>query len=304
MTNVATSTQLATQHQPQSGPKSQELALNPESPRERDLMLVQQEFALQQRQALALSESSIIPQQFQKNMPNCMIALEMASRLNTGALEIMQNLYVVHGRPSFSSSYLIAKINTSKILKGRLRFEFVGEPGTDGYGCYAVGTCRETGEDLKGTLITMKMAKDEGWSTKNGSKWKTMPDQMLQYRAAAFWSRVNAPDATLGMHTTDEVEDMKEINPSPQAENISSLSDAIKDKMLNKSPVTVDAEEDSEEAEHSDSDSFNLLIKGLGMAETTEQIDAVVNMPDWSDLADGEAAKLQAAVEEKRQSIK
>jgi hypothetical protein len=51
------------------------------------------------------------------------------------------------------------------------------------------------------------LAKAEGWSAKNGSKWKTMPEQMIMYRAAAFWGRVYAPEKMLGMHTGDELED-------------------------------------------------------------------------------------------------
>ena len=56
------------------------------------------------------------------------------------------------------------------------------------------------------------MAKAEGWYTKNGSKWKTMPEQMLQYRAAAFWTRAYAPEIALGMHTAEEIHDTPEAN--------------------------------------------------------------------------------------------
>jgi hypothetical protein len=292
-------------------PKRQEITLNADNPRERELMLVQQEFALQQRQAQALASSNIIPKDFQANVPNCMIALEMSNRLKTGALEIMQNLYVVHGRPAFSSAYLIAKINTSNILRGRLRFNFVGEPGADDYGCYAAGTCRETGEELRGTLITMKMAREEGWSTKNGSKWKTMPDQMLQYRAAAFWSRINAPDATMGMHTTDEAEDMREINPAPKSAGVSSLGEAIKGRIKEK-PVTVDAEKDEPAqqsveqeiiADDEPTAAYLKLLKGIEIADDERSLDAIINMPDWSKLAKGEGQKLQAEIAAKREAL-
>ena len=55
------------------------------------------------------------------------------------------------------------------------------------------------------------MAKAEGWLQKQGSKWQTMPDLMLRYRAAAFFARQYAPELTMGMHTAEEVADVVEI---------------------------------------------------------------------------------------------
>jgi hypothetical protein len=59
------------------------------------------------------------------------------------------------------------------------------------------------------------MAKDEGWLTKNGSKWRTMPELMLKYRAAAFFARTECPEALYGFQTSDEVEDVH--GPAPDA---------------------------------------------------------------------------------------
>lgn len=205
-----------------------EIVLNPEIERERELILSEKEFTMVQRKANALASSEITPKQFRGNIANCIIALELADRLQSGVLEIMQNIYLVHGNPSFSSTYLIALINRSPSIKGRLRFEFSGEPGKDDYGCTAYAIDAETGDRIDGTKITMEMAKNEGWTTKNGSKWKTMPEQMLRYRAAAFWSRANSPEATMGFHTHDELESIpeKEINPRT-SENIQSVEDQL-----------------------------------------------------------------------------
>src|SRR5690606_28728464 len=52
------------------------------------------------------------------------------------------------------------------------------------------------------------MAHAEGWVSKNGSKWKTMPELMIRYRAAAFFGRLYAPEITMGMHTQEEVMDI------------------------------------------------------------------------------------------------
>lgn len=163
-------------------------------------------FATAQRMATALAQSSMVPKEFQGNLPNCLIALELASRIGASIFAVMQNLDIIHGKPSFRATFLIATVNAC----GRftpLRFRWVGERGTDSFGCYAVAKDRETGEECIGTEITVGMAKSEGWYARNGSKWKTLTNQMLCYRAAAFWQRLYAPELGLGMSTSDEVID-------------------------------------------------------------------------------------------------
>lgn len=148
----------------------------------------------------------------QKTYANCTIALNMAQRMNADPLMVMQNLYIVYGRPSFSSQFLIACINKC----GRyapLRYEFKGEQGTDDYGCraytYEASDVKHK-EPIYGTWVTMGMAKEEGWTKKNGNKWLTMPDQMLIYRAAAFFQRSYCPEICMGLSTSEELQDMGE----------------------------------------------------------------------------------------------
>jgi hypothetical protein len=163
-------------------------------------------FTTAQRMAKALASSSLMPQAYQNNIPNTLIAIELASRIGCSVLMVAQNLDIIHGRPSWRSTFLIATVNAS----GRftpLRFRWQGEEGKADWGCRAVAKDRATGEECVGTLITMRLADAEGWTKKNGSKWLTMPEQMLCYRAAAFWTRVYSPELSLGMHTSDEVID-------------------------------------------------------------------------------------------------
>ena len=164
-------------------------------------------FQLAQRVATALSKSTLIPKDYQNNLPNCLVALNMANRLNADPLMVMQNLYVVHGRPAWSSQFLIATANKSGKFSP-LRYRFTGKKGSDDFGCVCSAVDRETGEVLEGTEITIGMAKAEGWHDKSGSKWKTMPEQMLRYRAAAFFVRCYAPELSLGLSTADEAEDI------------------------------------------------------------------------------------------------
>jgi hypothetical protein len=225
-----------------------EMQLDANNARERDILITEREFAVAQRKANALASSNIVPKQFQGNIANCMIAMEMANRLHTGDMEIMQNLYIVHGNPAFSSKYLIALVNKSGVIKGRLKFRFVGNEQDASWGCQAYATCAETGEELVGTTITIQMANAEGWSTKQGSKWKTMPEQMLMYRAASFWSRIYAPDAIMGMHSREELEDIEEKDITPAATTASSVASSIKPKQEIQDAEVIQSAEATEDA--------------------------------------------------------
>lgn len=169
-----------------------------------------QEFDLHQRKATALSKSSLIPKEFQGNVPNCMIALDIADSLGMKPLPVLQNLYIVHGKPSWSSQFLIAAFNQCGKFSG-ITYAFFGEPGTDAFGCYAKAVDLRTGEILQGPPVTIAIAKKEGWYSKSGSKWQTMPDLMMRYRAATFLVRTTAPELTLGLPMQDETEDIQPV---------------------------------------------------------------------------------------------
>jgi len=182
------------------------------APRESTMPAIQagffnlQGFELIQRVSKAFSESALVPSQYHKNLPNCMIAIDMAQRIGANPLMVMQNLYIVHGTPSWSSKFLVATINACGRYSS-LRYEWKGEPGTPEYGCRAWAIELSSKERLDGIWVTWEMVRAEGWSSKNGSKWKTMPDQMFIYRAAAFWQRAYAPELGMGLQTAEEVGD-------------------------------------------------------------------------------------------------
>lgn len=160
------------------------------------------------RMANAIASSSLVPEAYRgrDNIPNVLLAMEMANRIGASVFMVMQNLDVIHGRPSWRAQFLIATVNST----GRftpLRYRWEGKQGTDEWGCRAYAKDAKTGEECVGSLITIATAKAEGWYGKNGSKWKTIPEQMLCYRAASFWTRAYAPEVAIGMQTTEEVID-------------------------------------------------------------------------------------------------
>jgi hypothetical protein len=202
-----------------------------------------------QRVANALSKSSLVPVQYRAfvevkeygkvvghepnsaGLPNCIVALNMAQRMGADPLLIMQNLYVIEGRPSWSSQFIIASINscgrfsplrfdlsepdkveeityTATFWKGGKKQEEQRKAKVQHQTCRAWVIEKETGDRLDGPTVSIQMAIDEGWLTKNGSKWLTMPEIMLRYRAASLLGRLYAPELLMGLQTVEEVRDV------------------------------------------------------------------------------------------------
>lgn len=177
-------------------------ALTTVTPKEGAFSTVQA-FEHAQRVAKMLAASNLIPKDYQGKVENCVIALEMANRVGASPLAVMQNLHIIQGRPSWSSPFIIAAI---KGKYGDLDWRKSGEG--DAYGYEAV-TVDKDGKERVGTKVDWKMVKAEGWLDKPGSKWKTMPEQMFKYRAAAFYGRTYCPEILLGMQTVEEVIDVQ-----------------------------------------------------------------------------------------------
>ena len=172
-------------------------------------------FGLLRAAAEFISKADIIPKQFQGNLSNCAVALNMAQRMGADPLMVMQNLYVVYGRPAWSSQFLIATMNTKGDFS-KLRYEWSDEKDKkkDGFGCRACATEIATGEQLYGPWVTIGLAKAEGWynrESKTGgvaSKWPTLTELMCMYRAAAFFVRTYCPEIAMGLRTSDEEEEI------------------------------------------------------------------------------------------------
>src|SRR5690606_15533634 len=140
--------------------------------------------------------------------------------------------------PSWSSAFLISSVNSSGRFepmkyritnKGKLGkvdyvdYEWNGKhkaavnktfdgSNIDNIECVAYTKSRGSDEVLESSPISIEMAIKEGWYTKAGSKWQTMPEQMLRYRAASFWTRAYAPEISMGMHTVEEIQDIETVD--------------------------------------------------------------------------------------------
>lgn len=162
-------------------------------------------FIMANQMAKALSQSTLVPREYQGNEANCMIAIDISIRLKTSPFLVMQNLDVIQGRPSWSAKSLIGMINASGRYDIELQFDEKQDKNGKPFSCRCWTT--KNGRRVDGPVIDMVMADEEGWTKKNGSKWKTMPQVMLRYRAASFFSRMNCPEISMGLYTSDEIMD-------------------------------------------------------------------------------------------------
>lgn len=206
------------------------------------------QFATMQRLCKLFSSSEIVPEMYRVGGPkknteqtaisNCMIAIETAQRIGASPIMVMQNMNIIYGRPSWSAKFLTATVNTCGkydsikykfrsvgTLKGAKYTEYIWNADArakvsvektfnediENIECIAFTTEKATNEVLESVPVTILMALEEGWFTKAGSKWKTMPRLMLQYRAVSFWTNAYAPELSMGFKTTEEYTDYEEI---------------------------------------------------------------------------------------------
>jgi len=226
-------------------------------------------FEQAQRMVAPLAKSTMVPAAYQNNIPNCMVALEMSYRLGRSVLMVMQNTDVIYGKPTLGSSFVISLINASGLFSEPLDFVFDNEEAPTS--CYATTKRANGGKVLRGTTITIAMAKSEGWWDKKGSKWPNMTGQMLMYRAAAFFGRVHCPDVLNGMQTIDEVIDVgyvEETKGSPSVEKfnatVSQAADPAETTSFEEVPANekTDLVETTETIQNADVVSFEEVDNG------------------------------------------
>ena len=216
-----------------------------------------QSFELMQRAAKLLSSSTLVPAAYRSYdekkkvenpsaLSNCVVALNMSQRMGADPLMVMQNLYIVEGRPSWSSQWIIAAINgcgrfsplrfdlkdlgpkeveyeTIKWVDGQKSYS-KNKTTVQNFECTAWAIERETGARIDSPKVSIEMAVREGWYGKNGSKWQTMPEVMLRYRTASFFGKIYAPELLMGIQSVEEAHDVIDMNPDGSIASITTES--------------------------------------------------------------------------------
>lgn len=165
-----------------------------------------------QRVAKVFSQSKLVPEIYRGQLADCIIAIQMAKRLDIDPFTFMQNTAIVKGKPSMEGKLVIALVNARGGFAHGLRFKYTGTGDSRSVICWT--TTRE-GEILE---EKMSIADAKSWGWTSNSIWQKMPDQMLAYRSATFFARKYCPEITLGMPTKDELEDIEfstRVSPTP-----------------------------------------------------------------------------------------
>lgn len=175
------------------------------------------------------ASSDLVPSAYRGKPMDCTIAVDMANRMGVSPMMVMQNLYVVKGNPQWSGQACMSLIKGDRHFKN-VHPVYTGEKGTDSWGCYISAIKKSTSEEIKGPEVTIATAKAEGWYSKKDkygketSKWQTMPELMLAYRAAAFFARIHIPNTLMGCAVEGEIEDIQPAEP-PKAVDAFSVPD-------------------------------------------------------------------------------
>lgn len=162
----------------------------------------------------ALATSKMTPDAFKNDHGAILMALNVSQSMGCDLFMVMQNMYAVHGRMGFTGQFCISALNRCPQYK-RIEYRYMnGKDWQDGI--QVIGH-RVDGEQDCGTAITPAMVQAEGWN--KNSKWRSMPEQMYKYRAAAFFVRAFCPDALMGFQTVEELRDLAAtgvLKPEPR----------------------------------------------------------------------------------------
>lgn len=176
------------------------------------------------RVAKAFSMSGMVPGHFQGKPESCMVALMYAQQLGEHPMVMFQEVTVINGRPGTSARFAIARANKSGLLQGPISWKEKGQG--DALEVTASATLRDTGEVIQAT-VTMREAVADGW-TRN-SKYKSIPGQMLRWRAATRLINLYMPEVLFGLGVKEEVEavSVRNVTPTSSGNVVAQLNEQI-----------------------------------------------------------------------------
>lgn len=147
-----------------------------------------------------LADSDMVPKDFKGKPGNCLIAMQWGHEVGMQALQAIQNIAVINGRPAMWGDAVIALVRSSPLC------EYIKE--TDD-GTTATCAVKRKGQPEEIRTFSVEDAKTAGLFGKAGP-WTTNPKRMRQMRARAFGLRDVFADVLRGMAIVEEVMDYSE----------------------------------------------------------------------------------------------
>lgn len=167
-------------------------------------------FARVERMAQLLARSQLLPQAFRGKPEDVFFAFLIAQQMGVDVFTVLQSIHFVNGKPGWAAPFLISRANASGVFTDEIKFETTGEGPS--LAVTASATLKKSGERVSRT-VSLAMAKADGWA--KNSKYSSIPEQMLSYRAATFLCRLYCPGIFYGLRPTDELEDIEAVKGEP-----------------------------------------------------------------------------------------
>lgn len=241
------------------------------------------------RVADLLSNSDIVPKDYQKKPGNILVALQWGAEIGLQPLQALQNISCINGRPAIWGDAMLALVRQSGLLAS------IKEEQDD-----KQATCiiQRKGEEPHTSTFTMEDAKRAGLAGKAGP-WTQYPKRMMQMRARAYALRDVFPDVLKGMAIAEEEQD-KEIDVTPevtQSAQPKANSGATALKARLKKDKVVETQTESKEID------LSQYYTAIEQAQTLEQLDAVGAKIKTLELGEPARTELRQAFKSKREQF-
>ncbi|HGS4438118.1 TPA: RecT family recombinase [Vibrio cholerae] len=211
------------------------------------------------------SSSITVPDHLRGKPSDCMAIAMQAAQWGMNPYAVAQKTHLVNGKLGYEAQLVSAVIGSSKAIKGRFKYEFVGDwskfdpknpSSEDGLGVRCGAIIAGESEITWGHVIWLKHI-----TTRNSPLWKTNPQQQIQYLATKYWSRVYTPDVILGVYDKDDLEEPvqaveKDITPPRKAKDLNDMfnGEQVKEEPQQDSAEILEAEILEDEANHCSND--------------------------------------------------
>ena len=150
------------------------------------------------RMADILANSDMVPKDFKGKPENCLIAIQWGSEVGLKAMQALQNIAVINGRPALWGDAVIALVRNSPLCESIVETDDATS---------STCTVKRRGEPPQSRTFTDDDAKAAGLLGKSGP-WTQYKKRMRQMRARAFALRDVFPDVLRGLPVAEELMDM------------------------------------------------------------------------------------------------
>ena len=175
------------------------------------------------RTAQYVAQSTLVPLPYRDKPNDALIAIMLGAELGLSAINALQSIAVINGRPSIYGDGLLALIRQSPLCTGH--DEYFTVDGVERIDMItgdllaldsttAVCVFHRRGDDLPivRTFSIAQAKRAHLWN--KAGPWQEYPDRMLRMRARTFAARDAFPDLLRGLSTAEEVADLPLETPA------------------------------------------------------------------------------------------